>query len=69
MFKAVAQLLWPHKDREEWFSLRENHEKLLGFGLRQLGKLRIFAAPEFPVLSLEVQAQHARGGPTGTKPI
>jgi hypothetical protein len=26
--KAVAQLLWPYKDREEWFSLGENHEKL-----------------------------------------
>jgi hypothetical protein len=23
--KAVSQLLWPHKSREEWFSLRENH--------------------------------------------
>jgi hypothetical protein len=33
---AVSQLLWPDKDREEWFSLRENHEKVLGFGLHQL---------------------------------
>jgi len=23
--KAVSQLLWSHKDREEWFSLGENH--------------------------------------------
>ena len=63
MLKAVAQLLWPHKGREEWFSWRENHEKLRGFGLRQLGKLRIFAAPEFPVLSLEVQAQMPAADP------
>ena len=28
---AVSQLLWPDKDREEWFSLGENHEKVLGF--------------------------------------
>jgi hypothetical protein len=25
-YKAVSQLLWPDKDREEWFSVRENHE-------------------------------------------
>ena len=25
--RAVSQLLWSEKDREEWFSLRENHEK------------------------------------------
>jgi hypothetical protein len=25
--KAVSQLLWSDKDREEWFSLGENHEK------------------------------------------
>ena len=25
-FKAVSQLLWTDKDREVWFSLRENHE-------------------------------------------
>jgi len=23
--RAVSQLLWPHKDRGEWFSLGENH--------------------------------------------
>ena len=34
--RAVSQLLWPHKGREEWFSLGENHEKVLGFGLHQL---------------------------------
>jgi hypothetical protein len=28
--KAVSQLLWPDKDREEWFSLGENHEKVRG---------------------------------------
>ncbi len=28
---AVSQLLWPDKDREERFSLGENHEKVLGF--------------------------------------
>ena len=26
-FRAVSQLLWFHKGREEWFSLAENHEK------------------------------------------
>ena len=30
-FKAVSQLLWPDKDREEWFSLGENHEKAYRF--------------------------------------
>jgi hypothetical protein len=35
-FKAVSQLLFPHKDREEWFSLGENHEKFIGFDLHQL---------------------------------
>ena len=35
-FSAVSQLLWPDKDREEWFSLRENHERLFCFGLHQL---------------------------------
>jgi hypothetical protein len=35
-FKAVSQLLWPDKDREEWFSLGENHERRRGFGLHQL---------------------------------
>jgi hypothetical protein len=36
LFKAVSQLLWPQKVREEWFSLRENHERLFRFGLHQL---------------------------------
>ena len=35
-FRAVSQLRWPDKDREEWFSLGENHEMTLGFGLPQL---------------------------------
>jgi hypothetical protein len=30
--KAVPQLLCPHKDREVWFSLGENHENLFCFG-------------------------------------
>jgi hypothetical protein len=34
--RAVSQLLWSEKDREEWFSLRENHEKAYRFGLHQL---------------------------------
>jgi len=34
--RAVSQLLWSHKGREEWFSLGENHEKVLGFGVHQL---------------------------------
>jgi hypothetical protein len=37
--KAVSQLLWTDKDREVWFSLRENHEKAYRFGLHQLRKL------------------------------
>src|SRR5271163_4082250 len=32
---AVSQLLWSGKDREEWFSLRENHDKACRFGLHQ----------------------------------
>jgi hypothetical protein len=35
-FRAVSQLLWPDKDREAWFSLGENHEKVYRFGLHQL---------------------------------
>jgi hypothetical protein len=35
-FKAVSQLLWSDKDREEWFSLGENHEKASRFGLHPL---------------------------------
>ena len=31
--RAVSQLLWPHKDREVWFSLGENHENVFRFGL------------------------------------
>jgi type IV pilus assembly protein PilA len=34
--KAFSQLLWPHEGREEWFSLGENHERLVPFGLHQL---------------------------------
>jgi hypothetical protein len=34
--KAVSQLLWSQKGREEWFSLGENHERRRGFGLHQL---------------------------------
>jgi S-disulfanyl-L-cysteine oxidoreductase SoxD len=29
-FRAVSQLLWPDRDREEWFSLRENHVRRHG---------------------------------------
>jgi hypothetical protein len=29
--KAISQLLWPDKDREERFSLGENHEKIFVF--------------------------------------
>ena len=35
-FKAVSQLLWPDKDRAEWFSLGENRRKVLDFDLPQL---------------------------------
>jgi hypothetical protein len=42
--KAVSQLLWSDKDREEWFSLGENHEKASRFGLHQLrNRSRVFA--------------------------
>jgi len=58
MFKAVSQLPWSAKVREAWFSLGGKPEKLFGFGLLRLrNRCRgIFAPPEFPVLSLEVQA-------------
>jgi hypothetical protein len=29
--RAVSQLLWSDKDREEWFSLAENHENAYRF--------------------------------------
>jgi predicted NUDIX family NTP pyrophosphohydrolase len=38
-FKRFSQLLWPDKDREEWFSLGENHEKVLGSDRPQLRNL------------------------------
>ena len=34
--RKAAYATWADKDREEWFSLGENHEKVVGFGLRQL---------------------------------
>src|ERR1700760_4371231 len=34
-FKSVPQLLWSGKDREEWFSLGENHKWRRGSGLHQ----------------------------------
>lgn len=34
--KAVSQLLWPDKYREEWLSSGESHVKLPGFGLQPL---------------------------------
>src|SRR6202034_2662543 len=34
--KAVSQLPWSDKGREEWFSLGENHERRGGSGLPQL---------------------------------
>ena len=34
--EAVSQLLWSDKDREVWFFLEKNHEKVYRFGLRQL---------------------------------
>jgi hypothetical protein len=36
--KAVSQLLWSGKGREEWFSLGENHDELLRFGLYPIAK-------------------------------
>ena len=43
--KAISQLLWPDKGREEWFSLGENHEKVPGFGLHQLRNRMIAIEP------------------------
>jgi hypothetical protein len=34
--RAVSQLLWSQKVREEWFSLEENHDKAYRSGLHQL---------------------------------
>src|ERR1700677_1859510 len=31
MMNAVSQLLWSREGRDEWFSLRENHERRGGF--------------------------------------
>src|SRR5277367_3806103 len=33
--RAISQLRWSGKDREEWLSLRENHGKACRFGLHQ----------------------------------
>jgi hypothetical protein len=38
--QAVLQLRWPDKNREVWFSLRENHEKACRFDLHQLRNYR-----------------------------
>jgi hypothetical protein len=61
MFKTVSQLLRPERDREVWFRSEENDEKTRGFGMTRLRNMfsgpGIFTPPEFPVLSLEVQAQ------------
>ncbi len=37
-FKAFSQLPWSGKSSEVWFSLRENHVNVGGFGLHQLRK-------------------------------
>ena len=34
--EAVSRLLWSDKDREVWFFLEKNHEKVYRFGLHQL---------------------------------
>jgi hypothetical protein len=34
--RAVSQLLRPDEDREVWFFLEKNHEKIYRFGLHQL---------------------------------
>ena len=46
--KAVSQLLWSDKDREEWFSLGENPRKGLSLRLHQLRNCyEQFRNPEF----------------------
>ena len=45
--KAVSQLMSPDKNREERFSLGENHEKVLGFGPHQLRNRSSGSAPSF----------------------
>jgi hypothetical protein len=37
---AVSQLRCPRKEREEWFSLEEDHEKVCRIGLNQSGNHR-----------------------------
>src|ERR1700693_1551297 len=54
--RAVSQLLWSGKDREEWFSLRENHGKVCRFDLHQL---RNCPSPEHPGLKSETWATHS----------
>src|SRR6202453_1884511 len=66
--KAGSQLLWSHKDREEWFSLGENHEKVFRVGLHQLRnrcsicRMAVWhrgQAPRFPVEVIGVGEGHA----------
>ena len=52
--RAVSQLLWSDKDREEWFSLRENHEKADRFGLHQL---RNSSSHQFPTCNIQPEFQ------------
>ncbi len=47
LLKAVLHLLWSDKDREEWFSLGENHVKILGFGLDPLRNRYSGSIPDF----------------------
>jgi hypothetical protein len=49
LLKALSQLSWPHKGREVWFSLGENHERAGRFGLLQLRNcVSDFCSPPAP---------------------
>jgi hypothetical protein len=67
--KRVAQLLWPDKDREVWFSLGENHEKACRFGLHQLRNCSTAAVLNFPICSStstpKLWTQHRPSGHAG----
>jgi hypothetical protein len=67
--KAVLQLLWSVKVREEWFSLGEKHEKLFGIGLHRLPNRCSFPGSAFTLrldgIERVFRAERTRRGAAG----
>src|SRR5258708_24255586 len=64
--RAVSQSLCFDKDREEWFSLGENHERAYRFGLHQLRNCasRIFS---ISILRICFTVSAQTGAPSGER--